>query len=246
MDLLHPIEPFSRLYLHCRRQRLRVVKGGGLYVDKARKHRRIAVEQPAPAVRAEAAHCGTGRVDCLRLSLRQCQSSFAKHGPSHHRRARTSTAVAAMAKGNDLWFPRELIGNRATQALPGVGHNKLSLEYSVEEAAHAGVKPESDKFIAASTLRRQNDAVHPPAEGAARSGSAGTEGWAAMGARIGLRGGNETSFLPDALCLRRMSSKMASALCANWLAYSSRSWRVSVTMGSCHMIRSPSARRVCR
>ena len=58
MCMLHPVEPFSGLYLHCRRECLWMVKGCGLHVDDAGEHRCIAVEQPAPAVGAETAHGG--------------------------------------------------------------------------------------------------------------------------------------------------------------------------------------------
>jgi len=55
-----------------------------------------------------------------------------------------------MAQCYDLWFTRELIANRATEALPGVGHSRNSLEYEVEQAPNASPNSESDELIAAS------------------------------------------------------------------------------------------------
>src|SRR4051812_14233451 len=56
MHMLHPAEPFGRLYLYCRRQRVGIVKRRGLHVDNARKHCGVPVEEAAPAVSAETAH----------------------------------------------------------------------------------------------------------------------------------------------------------------------------------------------
>lgn len=71
MDMLYPAEPFGRLYLHGRRERVGMLKGRGLHVNKAREHGGISVEQSASAVSTETAHRGPGRVNRLRLALRQ-------------------------------------------------------------------------------------------------------------------------------------------------------------------------------
>lgn len=60
MNVLHPVEPFGGLNLHGWRQRFGIVQCCRLYVDDSRKNRRIPVEQPGPAVGAEAAHRRAG------------------------------------------------------------------------------------------------------------------------------------------------------------------------------------------
>lgn len=57
--MLHPVEPFSYLDLHCGRERIWIIQRSRLHVHQSGKNCGIAVEQAAPAVGAETAHRGT-------------------------------------------------------------------------------------------------------------------------------------------------------------------------------------------
>lgn len=109
----HPADPFRRLDMRARWQRIGIVERCRLNIDDPGQKFCIAIGYASAAFRAETTHRGAGRIEDGQLTLQQCELVFGKGGPCNHRRACRFAAIGAMTKGYMLRFTADLIPDRA-------------------------------------------------------------------------------------------------------------------------------------